>query len=112
MLNTEEILSTVSMIREQKLDIRTITMGISLFDTICEDASRLSTRVYDRICQRAGNLVRVGEQIEAEFGIPIVNKRVSVTPISMISAACGDPLPIIRAMDMAAREIGVNFIGG
>ena len=112
MLNTGEILSTVSMIREQKLDIRTITMGISLFDIICEDAGRLRTRLYDRICQRAGNLVRVGEQIESELGIPIVNKRVSVTPISLISAACGDPLPLIRAMDDAAREVGVNFIGG
>lgn len=68
MLNTGEILSTVSMIREQKLDIRTITMGISLFDIICEDAGRLRTRLYDRICQRAGNLVRVGEQIESELG--------------------------------------------
>ena len=79
-------------------------MGISLFDIICEDAGRLRTRLYDRICQRAGNLVRVGEQIESELGIPIVNKRVSVTPISLISAACGDPLPLIRAMDDAARE--------
>ena len=87
-------------------------MGISLFDIICEDAGRLRTRLYDRICQRAGNLVRVGEQIESELGIPIVNKRVSVTPISLISAACGDPLPLIRAMDDAAREVGVNFIGG
>ena len=112
MLNTGEILSTVSMIREQKLDIRTITMGISLFDIICDDAQKLRTRLYDRICQRAGKLVHVGEQIEAELGIPIVNKRVSVTPISMISASCGDPLPLIRAMDDAAREIGVNFIGG
>ena len=112
MLNNEEILSTVSMIREQKLDIRTITMGISLFDLICDDPHRLSRRVYDRICHRAGNLVRTGEQIEAEFGIPIVNKRVAVSPIALISAACGDPLPIIRAMDDAGREIGVNFIGG
>ena len=112
MLNTGEILSTVSMIREQKLDIRTITMGISLYDLICDDPNRMAERVYDRICQRAGKLVGVGQQIEAELGIPIVNKRVSVTPISMVSASCGDPLPIIRAMDKAAKEIGVNFIGG
>lgn len=112
MLNTDEILSTVSMIREQKLDIRTITMGISLFDTICDDAERMRERVYDRICRKEGKLVRVGEEIESELGIPIVNKRVSVTPISMISASCGDPLPIIKGMDDAAREIGVNFIGG
>ena len=112
MLNTGEILSTVSMIREQKLDIRTITMGISLYDLICDDPNRMAERVYDRICQRAGKLVGVGQQIEAELGIPIVNKRVSVTPISMVSASCGDPLPIIRAMDKAAKDIGVNFIGG
>ena len=76
MLNTGEILSTVSMIREQKLDIRTITMGISLYDLICDDPNRMAERVYDRICQRAGKLVGVGQQIEAELGIPIVNKRV------------------------------------
>ena len=112
MLNTGDILSTVSMIREQKLDIRTITMGISLYDLICDDEKLMAERVYDRICQRAGNLVRVGNQIETELGIPIVNKRVSVTPISMVSASCKNPLPIIRAMDKAAKEIGVNFIGG
>ena len=112
MLNTGDILSTVSMIREQKLDIRTITMGISLYDLICDDEKLMAERVYDRICRRAGNLVRVGNQIETELGIPIVNKRVSVTPISMVSASCKNPLPIIHAMDKAAGEIGVNFIGG
>lgn len=112
MLNTGDILSTVSMIREQKLDIRTITMGISLYDLICDDEKLMAERVYDRICRCAGNLVRVGNQIETELGIPIVNKRVSVTPISMVSASCKNPLPIIHAMDKAAGEIGVNFIGG
>lgn len=112
MLNTGDILSTVSMIREQKLDIRTITMGISLYDLICDDEKLMAERVYDRICRRAGNLVRVGNQIETELGIPIVNKRVSVTPISMVSASCKNPLPIIHAMDKAAGEIGINFIGG
>ena len=109
MLNTSEIMSTIDMIRDQKLDIRTITMGISLLPCAGEGAAK---RVYDLIARRAANLVRVGEQIESEFGIPIVNKRISVTPVSLILGEREDPVSIALAMEKAAREVGVNFIGG
>ena len=80
MINTRDILETIHMIEDENLDIRTITMGISLLDCADTDIDRSCTKVYDKICRLAGNLVRTGEDIEAEFGIPIVNKRVSVTP--------------------------------
>ncbi|MBQ7486586.1 MAG: PFL family protein [Clostridia bacterium] len=112
MINTSEILQTVHMITEEKLDIRTITMGISLYSCIHPDPQELYRRIYDRITRQAEHLVAVGEALECEFGIPIVNKRISVSPASMISAACGDPIPVARAMDDAAKTTGVNFIGG
>lgn len=107
-----EIIETLNMIKDEHLDVRTITMGISLFDCISDDYKKATTRVYDKITRLAENLVSTGEQIEAEYGIPIVNKRISVTPISLISAACGHNLEFARALDRAAKATGVNFLGG
>ena len=114
MINRSEILQTIAMIDQQHLDIRTITMGISLLDCADTDIERSCTKVYDKICRLAGDLVRTGEDIEAEFGIPIVNKRVSVTPISLVGAGTGAQsyVPYAKALDRAAHEIGVNFLGG
>ena len=110
MINRSEILQTIAMIDQQHLDIRTITMGISLLDCADTDIDRSCTKVYDKICRLAGNLVRTGEDIEAEFGIPIVNKRGSVTPISLVAAGTGAQsfVPYARALDRAAHEIGVT----
>ena len=110
MIETGEILQTLRMIQEENFDIRTITLGINLLDCSDPDAEKCAQRVYDKICTTARDLVRTGEQIETEFGIPIVNKRISVTPISMICQA--DPRPIAMALDRAAHEVGVNFLGG
>ncbi len=114
MLNTGEILETIRMIDRENLDIRTITMGISLLNCVCDDMSILCDRVYDRICTCAKDLVRVGREIEEQYGIPIVNKRVSVTPISLVVGGTGakDYVPVARAMDRAAKTLGIDFIGG
>ena len=114
MINRSEILQTIAMIDQQHLDIRTITMGISLLDCADTDITRSCTKVYDKICRLAGRLVRTGEDIEAEFGIPIVNKRISVTPIAEICAAVPDTdlSRIAVAMDKAGAEVGVDFVGG
>ncbi|MDL2236217.1 PFL family protein [Christensenellaceae bacterium OttesenSCG-928-K19] len=112
MIDQKDILSTLEMIEQQELDIRTITMGISLFDCVSDDADTCATRVYDKITRYAENLVRTGNDIESEFGIPIVNKRISVTPISLISQGCGGYVKFAQAMDKAAKEVGVDFIGG
>ncbi len=110
MIETGEILQTLHMIQEENFDIRTITLGINLLD--CSDASPeiCAERVYEKIVRTARNLVRTGDELERELGIPIVNKRISVTPVSLI--AQGDPVPIAMALDRAARETGVNFLGG
>ena len=100
------------MIRQEHLDVRTITMGISLLDCIHSDGKKTADAVYDKIMRRAGNLVKTGEDIEKEYGIPIINKRVSVTPISMVGQASGDYLALAHALDRAARDTGINFIGG
>ena len=110
MIETGEILQTMRMIQEENFDIRTITLGINLLDCAEQEADRCANRVYDKICYTARNLVHTGEEIEKELGIPIVNKRISVTPVSMI--AQGDPRPVALALDRAAREVGVNFLGG
>ena len=110
MIETGEILQTMRMIQEENFDIRTITLGINLLDCSDPDPAKCADRVYDKICKTAENLVRTGEDIETEFGIPIVNKRISVTPVSMICQ--GDPKPIAFALDRAAAEVGVNFLGG
>ncbi len=110
MIETGEILQTMQMIQEQNFDIRTITLGINLLDCSHPVAEACAARVYDKICNIAKDLVKTGEAIERELGIPIVNKRISVTPISLICQ--GDPRPIARALDKAAKEMGVNFLGG
>ena len=114
MLNTQDILETIQMIREENLDIRTITMGISLYDCTSDDPDRLCTRIYDKITKTAENLVATGCDIEKDYGIPIVNKRVSVTPISLIG---GDATPdtylkVAKTLQRAADAVGINFIGG
>ncbi len=110
MIETGEILQTMQMIQEQNFDIRTITLGINLLDCSHPVAEACAVRVYDKICNTAKDLVRTGEAIERELGIPIVNKRISVTPVSLICQS--DPRPIARALDKAAKEMGVNFLGG
>ncbi len=112
MLNTSDILSTLQMIDHQKLDVRTITMGISLFECVTDDEAILRDRVYDRIAHQAEHLVEIGCAIEREFGVPIVNKRISVTPAALITGGIRHPEIIARAMDAAAKAVGVNFIGG
>ncbi|MGI5986109.1 MAG: PFL family protein [Clostridiales bacterium] len=114
MINQGEILQTIEMIDQQHLDVRTITMGISLRDCGHPDIKVSCDKIYDKICRCAGNLVRTGEQIEAEFGIPIVNKRISVTPISLVAECCEaeDYVPFAKALDRAAKEVGVDFLGG
>ena len=112
MLNPFEIMETIKMIDNEHLDIRTITMGISLLDCIGEDSEKAAARVYDKVTKLAENLVPVGEKIESEFGIPIINKRISVTPISIVAQSCGDYVKFAKALDKAADTTGVNFIGG
>ena len=114
MLNTADILETIGMIREENLDIRTITMGISLFDCVSEDADRLCQKVYDKITKKAEHLVKTGEDIEHKYGIPIVNKRVSVTPVSLIGGNLSPDgfLKLAHTLQRAATELGINFIGG
>lgn len=114
MLNIDDILYTQDMIDKRHLDIRTITMGISLLDCADADVHTCARKIYDKITRQAENLVKVGQQIEWEFGIPIVNKRISVTPISMVGNTCETDsyVPLAVAMDEAAKTCGVNFIGG
>ena len=114
MFNQKEILSTIEMIDQQHLDIRTITMGISLLSCCDPDAKKACDKVYDKITRYAEKLVKTGEDIEREFGIPIVNKRISVTPMALVAGAseAKDYVPFAVAMDRAAKTCGVNFIGG
>ena len=114
MLSIENILETNRMIQDNKLDVRTITMGISLLGCISEDGERMCTRIYDHITKEAEYLVKTGEDLERELGVPIINKRISVTPISLIGGAFNLPnyVSIARALDQAAKAVGVNFIGG
>lgn len=114
MLNQNDILQTLDMIDKRHLDIRTITMGISLLDCADPDVKVCARKIYDKITRKAENLVKVGQDIEWEFGIPIVNKRISVTPIAMVGSACQTDsyVPLAIAMDKAAETCGVNFIGG
>ncbi len=113
MLNMTDIMETITMIEEESLDIRTITMGISLLDCADEDIDRSCTKIYNKIHSYAKNLVQVGESIEKKYGIPIVNKRISVTPIAMLVAASGgDPVKYAKTLDRVAKDVGVNFIGG
>ena len=114
MINTQDVLETINMIREENLDIRTITMGISLWDCVSEDVDRLCDKIYDKITTRAEHLVKTGNDIEKMYGIPIVNKRVSVTPISLVGGAASPEgyLKIAHTLQRAADTLGINFIGG
>ena len=116
MLNIMEVHETNQMIEQEKLDVRTITLGISLLDCACDDVDELCDNIYRKISTYAKNLVPTGEAIEREYGIPIVNKRISVTPVSLVGArACkttDDFVKVIHALDKAAAEAGVNFLGG
>ena len=113
MINSKEILETIRMIQDECLDIRTTTMGISLLDCGDTDIDKSCQKIYDKICKKAEHLVSTGEQIEKEYGIPIINKRVSVTPIAIMAGISGgDPVKYALALEKAAQTIGVNFIGG
>ncbi|MDO4392860.1 MAG: PFL family protein [Bacillota bacterium] len=113
MINTRDILETITMIQDEDLDIRTITMGISLLDCADSDIDKSCEKVYNKIYSKAKDLVKTGETIEKKYGIPIVNKRVSVTPISMLVAVSGgDPVKYAHTLDRVAKDIGINFIGG
>ncbi len=116
MISVYEVKETNKMIEHENLDVRTITLGISLMDCIDSDLFKLNENIYHKIVSLAGNLVKTGQEIEHEFGIPIVNKRISVTPIALVgSAACktsDDYVEIAKTLDKAAKDVGVNFIGG
>ena len=114
MINTNDILQTIRMIDHQHLDVRTITMGVSLLDCCDPDPHAACRKIYDKITTSAEKLVETGEDIETEFGIPIVNKRISVTPMALVAGASrtADYVPFAAAMDKAAKAVGVNFIGG
>ena len=113
MLNFNDIMETITMIQEENLDIRTITMGISLLDCADSDIDRSCEKIYNKIYSHAKDLVATGEFIEKKYGIPIVNKRISVTPIAMLVAVSGgDPVKYAKTLDRAAKAVGVNFIGG
>jgi len=114
MPNIQEIFETNRMIGENKLDVRTITMGISLRSCSHPDIKQLCQNIYDKVTKTAQRLVQTGEDIEAEYGIPIINKRVSVTPIAIVAESCKSDsyVAVAEALDAAAKEIGINFIGG
>lgn len=116
MINQFEVIETQQMINQENLDVRTITLGISLLDCIDSDLEKLNEKIYNKITKIAENLVETGKKIEMEFGIPIVNKRISITPVGLIGgAACSSPedyATIARTLDKAAKKVGVNFIGG
>ena len=114
MVNTKNILETINMIQQENLDIRTITMGISLYDCVSEDEDRLCQKIYDKITTSAEHLVKTGCDIEKKYGIPIVNKRVSVTPVSLVGGAISPDgyIKVAKTLDRAAKTLGINFIGG
>ena len=113
-METEQILETIRMVEEENLDIRTITMGISLLDCIDASTEKTCQNIYNKITSKAKNLVKVGDEIASEFGIPIINKRISVTPIAIVASASGgqDCVAFARVLDKAAKAVGINFIGG
>ena len=116
MINILEVNETNNMIDQEKLDVRTITLGISLLDCVDSDIKKVNENIYNKITTLAKNLVSTGKDIEREYGIPIVNKRISVTPIALVGGnACKseeDFISIAKTLDKAAKEVGVNFIGG
>ncbi|AZV57782.1 PFL family protein [Clostridium sp. AWRP] len=114
MINTKDIMETINMIDKENLDIRTITMGISLLDCIDSDGKKARTKIYDKITKQAENLVKTAKEIETEYGIPIIHKRVSVTPISLIAQASSDKsyVEYAKILDKATQTLGIDFIGG
>ena len=113
MLNRNEILETINMVEKEHFDVRTITMGISLIPCIRDDANQTAQLCYDRICKKAENIVKVAEQLQEEYGIPIINKRVSITPASLLTSSfCGKEVVLAKALDSAAKTLGVDFLGG
>ena len=116
MINIHEVLETNEMILRENLDVRTITLGISLLDCIDSDLDKLRENIYQKITTTARDLVAVGNDIELEFGVPVVNKRISVTPIALVGAsACKTPADFVtlaQTLDKAAKQVGVNFLGG
>ena len=114
LMNSREILQTIEMIDQQHLDIRTVTMGVSLLDCADRDLHRCGEKIYEKLCRKAERLVPVCEGIEQEYGIPIVNKRIAVSPIALVAASCEaeDYAPLARVLDRAAETVGINFIGG
>lgn len=113
MLTNDEILETINMINKENLDIRTITMGISLIDCMDSDIDKSCKKVYDKIYNKASRLVEVGSYLQKTYGIPIINKRVSVTPIAMlVGASGGDPIKYAKTLDKVGKDIGIDFIGG
>ena len=116
MINLQEVIETNKMIEQENLDVRTITMGISLLDCADKDLAVTCEKIYQKITTLARDLVKTGEDIATEFGIPIVNKRISITPISLVGSSCcrtpGDYVQIAKTLDKAAKEVGVNFLGG
>lgn len=113
-METKQILETIRMVEEENLDIRTITMGISLLDCIDASTEKTCQNIYNKITSKAKNLVKVGDEIASEFGIPIINKRISVTPIAIVASASSgqDCVAFARVLDKAAKAVGINFIGG
>ena len=116
MINISEVLETNKMIEQENLDVRTITMGISLLDCASENLSQTCQNIYNKITTLARDLVTTGEQISREFGVPIVNKRISITPLAIVGSSCckstKDYVELAKTLDKAARVVGVNFIGG
>ncbi|MBR4467279.1 MAG: DUF711 family protein, partial [Clostridia bacterium] len=113
-MNTKDILETINMVKEENLDIRTVTMGISLLDCASDDPVVAAERIYEKLTRTAEKLVPTAEQLEKEYGIPIINKRVSVTPVSMIGGRYSeeDYVRFARTFDRAADTLGIHFIGG
>ena len=113
MLNRKEILETIDMVEKEHFDVRTITMGISLLPCVRDDADLTAQLVYDRICKKAENIVKVAEDLGSEYGIPIINKRVSITPASLLTSSfCGKEVVLAKALDRAAKTVGIDFLGG
>ena len=112
MLSKNEIFETIQMIQNQNLDVRTITMSLSLLDCVSDSVNKTCDKIYDKITRRAEKLVKTGKDLAGEYGIPIVNKRVSVTPASLVGSACGGYVKIAETLDKAAKTVGIDFLGG
>ncbi len=113
MINRNEILETINMVEKEHFDVRTITMGINLLSCIRDDAKLTAQLCYDRICKKAENIVKVAEELESEYGVPIINKRISITPASLLTSSfCGKEVILAKELDNAAKTVGVDFLGG